>query len=92
MLDISGSMSGDKMEKMRSDAKELIRYLLSDSSNRIALITFEDTATIVSEFSNDMDDLLEKMNALTVTGSTNYNAALLNVDQIMSGYQKRAKS
>lgn len=88
VLDISGSMSGDKMEKMRSDAKELIRYLLSDSSNRIALITFEDTATIVSEFSNDMDDLLEKMNALTVTGSTNYNAALLNVDQIMSGYQK----
>lgn len=88
VLDISGSMSGDKMEKMRSDAKELIRYLLSDSSNRIALITFEDTATIVSEFSNDMNDLLEKMDALTVTGSTNYNAALLNVDQIMSGYQK----
>lgn len=87
-LDISGSMSGDKMEKMRSDAKELIRYLLSDSSNRIALITFEDTATIVSEFSNDMDDLLEKMDALTVTGSTNYNAGLLSVDQVMNSYQK----
>ena len=88
VLDISGSMSGDKMEKMRSDAKELIRYLLSDSSNRIALITFEDTATIVSEFSNDMDDLLEKMDALTVTGSTNYNAGLLSVDQVMNSYQK----
>ena len=88
VLDISGSMSGDKMEKMRSDAKELIRYLLSDSSNRIALITFEDTATIVSEFSNDMNDLLEKMDALTVTGSTNYNAGLLSVDQVMNSYQK----
>ena len=88
VLDISGSMSGDKMEKMRSDAKELIRYLLLDSSNRIALITFEDTATIVSEFSNDMDDLLEKMDALTVTGSTNYNAGLLSVDQVMNSYQK----
>ena len=88
VLDISGSMFGDKMEKMRSDAKELIRYLLSDSSNRIALITFEDAATIVSEFSNDMNDLLEKMDALTVTGNTNYNAGLLSVDQVMNSYQK----
>lgn len=88
VLDISGSMSGDKMDCAKSDAKELVQYLLSDSSNRVAIITFEDAATIVSEFSNDRDGLLEKLDSLTVSGSTNYNAALLNVDQIMSGYQK----
>lgn len=88
VLDISGSMSGDKLDRAKSDAKELVQYLLSDSSNRVAIITFEDAATIVSEFSNDRDGLLEKLDSLTVSGSTNYNAALLNVDQIMSGYQK----
>ena len=88
VLDISGSMSGEKLEKAKSDSKELISYLLSDSHNRVAIITFDDSSEVVSMFSNDKNDLIAKIDALTDRGCTNYNAALLNVDVVMEGYVK----
>ena len=43
-MDISGSMNGSKLDRVKQDAIELTNYLLSDSHNKIALITFEDRA------------------------------------------------
>ena len=62
--------------------------MLSDSNNRVAIITFDSTSTIVSEFSNKKDELLQKLDSITVTGCTNYDVALKNVDTIMNGYVK----
>ena len=90
VLDISGSMSGDKMTKAISDSKELVSYLLSNSQNRIAIVTFDSTSTVISTFSNDKDDLLSKLDTITTTGGTNYNAALQNVDVVMNGYTKES--
>lgn len=90
VLDISGSMSGDKMTKAISDSKELVSYLLSNSQNRIAIVTFDSTSTVISTFSNDKDDLLSKLDTITTTGCTNYNAALQNVDVVMNGYTKES--
>lgn len=90
VLDISGSMSGDKMTKAISDSKELVSYLLSNSQNRIAIVTFDSTSTVVSGFSNDKNDLLTKLDNITTTGCTNYNAALQNVDVVMNGYTKES--
>lgn len=86
VLDISGSMTGEKLEKAKSDSKKLISSILSDFHNRVALITFNDSSEIVSMFSNDKDVLLSKIDDLTENGCTNYNAALLNVDVVMNGY------
>ena len=88
VIDTSGSMSGSKLEKAISDSKELINYALADINNRVAIITFNSTSTIVSEFSNEKDELLQKLDAITVTGCTNYDVALKNVDTIMNGYVK----
>ena len=91
VLDISGSMSGDKMTKAISDSKELVSYLLSNSQNRIAIVTFDSTSTVISTFSNDKDDLLSKLDTIITTGGcTNYNAALQNVDVVMNGYTKES--
>lgn len=90
VLDISGSMSGEKMDKAISDSKELVSYLLSNSQNRIAIVTFDSTSTVISAFSNDKNDLLTKLDAITTTGCTNYNAALQNVDIVMNGYTKQS--
>ncbi len=90
VIDISGSMSGDKLDKVISDSKELINYVLADTNNRVALITFDSTSTIVSELSNKKDELLQKLDAITVTGTTNYDAALKNVNTIMNGYVKES--
>ena len=88
VLDISESMAGEKIEKAKNDSKELIEYLLSNSNNRVALITFDSTSEIVSNFSNDKNDLIAKIDTLTGRNNTNYNAALLNVDEVMKNYVK----
>lgn len=88
VLDTSDSMSGDKINKVINDTKELINEVLSNSSNRIAIITFDTTSTILSPFTNKKDDLIKKLNEIEVKGCTNYNAALKNVDIAMNGYVK----
>lgn len=90
VVDISGSMSGKKIAKAKSDAKELISFILSDTNNRIALITFSEDSTIVSPFSNNEIDLLTKVEELSLLSTTNYNAGLLNVSEIMKTYTKTA--
>ena len=90
VLDISDSMEGDKINKVISDTKELIDYVLSDGDNRIALITFDSMSTIVSNFTNDKEALIEKLNTIEVKGATNYNAGLKNVNTLMDGYVKES--
>ena len=90
VLDISGSMVGDKIDRAKSDAIELINYVLEDTNNRIALVTFSDNAEILSNFTNDKNVLTEKINEITAVGETNYNAALQNVNEVMNGYIKEA--
>ena len=88
VLDISGSMSGDKLEKVKSDSIELVEYLLSDSHNKVAIVTFDSTSSVLQTFTNDKNTVKEKIQSLTSTGCTNYNAALQNVDVVMNGYTK----
>ena len=89
VLDISGSMFGDKLNKVKSDAKELTEFLLSDQENRVALITFDSISSIEYELTNNKDELLSKIGSLTDTGCTNYNQALINVDKVLEGYEKK---
>ena len=88
VLDVSGSMSGDKLDRVKSDSKELVSSLLSNQNNRAALITFDTSSQIVSDLTNDEELLLNEIDNLEVTGSTNYYQALVNVDNILKDYQK----
>ena len=76
-------MYGDKIARAKQDAIDLVDYLLSDSHNRVALITFETRSTVVSGFINNKEELINYINNLSVTGCTNYNAGLLNVFEVM---------
>ncbi len=88
VLDISGSMSGEKLDRVKSDSKELIQSLLSNQNNRAALITFDTESRIVSELTNDEELLTNEIDQLQIAGSTNYYQALVNVDSILQDYQK----
>ena len=90
VIDTSSSMSGSKLEKAISDSKELINYVLSDSNNRIAIVTFDSASTIISEFSSNKDNLVTQLDSIVTWSGTNYNAALKNVDIIMQGYVKKS--
>ena len=88
VLDISGSMSGDKLSRVKADTTELITTLLSNSNNRAGIITFETNSSIVSDFTNSKDELLDKINNLSTGNMTNYYQALVNVDSLLKNYTK----
>jgi len=90
VLDISGSMSGDKLTRVKEDASKLIETLLSNDKNKAALITFEATSKIVDNLTNNKDKLINDINNLSVAGCTNYYQALVNVDTILKEYQKES--
>ena len=89
VLDTSSSMVKDKIERLKSDVNELIDYTIQ-KGNKIALITFNDTATIVNDLTDDTMVLKESVNNLEASGGTDYYQALLKVDDILSTYNKES--
>ena len=89
VMDISGSMSGEKLEKAKQDSIELVETILSDSNNRISFITFDNTSTIVSPFTNNKKTLINQIQNIYDRGTTNYNSGLINAKEVLEGYQKQ---
>jgi len=61
VLDISGSMYGDKLNRVRADSVELIEILLSNDNTKAGLITFETNSSIISELTNDKEQLINSI-------------------------------
>jgi len=88
VLDISDSMTGNKLDRVKADSVELIESLLSNDKNKAGLITFDTNSTIVSELTNNKELLINRINNLSTGGTTNYYQALINVDSILKNYTK----
>ncbi len=88
VLDVSGSMAGDKLNQVKKDTTDLATAVLSNPRNRVALITFDTGAELVSGFTNNKDEFLRKVNALTDKGLTNYKAGLDEASKLLEGYKK----
>lgn len=87
VLDTSGSMVKDKLTQLQTDVLGLISDTIP-KGNKISLITFNDTANIVTEFTDDSSLLEGSINSLVATGETNYYQALVKVDEVLSSYLK----
>ena len=88
VLDISGSMDGDKLDRVKTDSIQLIESLLLNEKNRAGLITFDSDSEIVSDFTSDKSILINEINDLSTKGATNYYRALINVDNVLRNYVK----
>ena len=88
VVDTSGSMEGDKLNRVKTDSTSFINDILSNANNRISLIEFNSYATIHTDFTNDKDLLMNEINSLEVSNSTNYYNAFLKVDELLQNYQK----
>lgn len=88
VLDTSNSMQGDKIDRLKRDSESLIEYLLSKENNRVGIISFNTSAAIYSPLTQNYDSLLSKVRNLTPYGRTNYNDALLKVDEVLDNYHK----
>ena len=88
IVDTSGSMAGEKLDKVKSDSVDLINKISENKENRISIIEFNTNATLLSDFTNNTVELTEKINNLQATGGTNYYQALVKLDEILKNYQK----
>ena len=95
VVDNSSSMVGEKLDKVKSDSVDLVNSLLEDSNNRLGLISFSGSSTILSGLTNNSSELISnsselisKINDLTANGNTNYYQALVKVDEMLKNYKK----
>ena len=86
VLDVSNSMSNDKLGNIKKSSTALIEKVLSNSNNNVSLISFSDNYNILSSFTNEKDMLINQINSLQVAGSTNYYQALVGVDSVLKNY------
>ena len=69
--------------RVKQDIIELFDSLLSNSKNRVSLICFNSSSTILSPLTKDKESLVNEVNNLVTTGETNYYQSLVNVDDIL---------
>lgn len=89
VIDISGSMSGDKINKVKNDVKELSESLLS-GPNRVGIITFSNESGILLDLTDNLDEVITAVDHLSVYGMTNYYRAFVNVADILKNYKKES--
>ena len=88
IIDTSGSMTEDKLDKVKSDSIDLINKLLQNNVNKVSMIEFNTNATILSDFTNNASELNDKINNLQATGGTSYYRALVKLEELLKNYQK----
>lgn len=75
VLDTSGSMSGTPIEETRKASVNFIDTILQEDAS-IGVVTYEDSANMLSDFSMDRNALESVVNGIDSGGSTNIEAGL----------------
>lgn len=88
IIDSSASMGNNwGLSDTKDYTKNLIDYLLDSKENRVAIITFNETATILSDFTNDKAKVLELIDGIKAEGNANLYKPLLELEKLMNNYQ-----
>lgn len=87
VVDSSASMYFGNTSSVSNNISEVLTELKNDGNiNRVALISFNNTATILSDFTADLDSVSDLVNGIVSDGGTNYYQALKKVDELLSKY------
>ena len=114
VIDVSSSMKANKdckdangknilrSEALRQALNQFIPQILPDNTkNRISIVAFENETMILQDWTQDADEVLEKVNyevdgemPLYNGGGTNYEAALIRANEALTkrGYSGNAKA
>ena len=88
VLDVSSSMTEERLSILKDSLKELAMDLLINSNNRISLITFSEEGKILSTFTNSKEQILSLINSISIEGHlSSYYQGLLKVEDVLKYYQ-----
>ena len=81
-MDVSGSMQGEPLGEVKAAARKFINNR-DLSRDKIAIVTFSDSAQIIMEFSNSREELINSIDRLYSFGSTNFEAAMRQSEAVV---------
>ncbi len=99
-LDVSTSMAGEKFTKLKENTHKYINEILKTEGNRVAIVEYHSTASVLTGFTNDADKLNQiienlklKCESKVVDGTnrewgycTNYYDGLVKTQDILESY------
>ena|GEM_PF-1206827 len=86
VIDRSGSMEGTKLSKAKSAAKTLAGKLLTNTTtNRVAVVSFAEDATINRNFTNNLSQVEAAINGLNAYGGTFTQAGMKQAADLVAG-------
>lgn len=84
LLDCSGSMDGTPLDAMKVAATKFCNAITSASgTNRVAIISYSDDSTVVSDFTDDVKTLQQDIDGINSLFSTNTQSAISAADTMM---------
>ncbi len=93
ILDDSGSMEGEPMDKLIDSANKFCESVLgSTGTNRVAVITYSTVAELKCNFTNDMSTLKSAFNDMDEYGMTNIYDALTIANDLLSKSNANVKN
>ena len=90
VLDASGSMSGTPIEETKKASMNFIDTILEEDAS-IGIVTYDDNAEQLANFSVDKDHLTEIISALSDGGGTNIEAGLTEAQSMLDSSSAKKK-
>ena len=90
VLDVSGSMAGKPIEETKKAASNFINTILKEDAS-IGIVTYDDSASMLSDFSVDGESLKAIASNITDGGSTNIEAGLSKAEEMLSTSNAKKK-
>lgn len=90
VLDVSGSMSGKPIEETKKASSNFITTILKEDAS-IGVVSYDNEAEILSDFSVDESRLKSKTNAIDDGGGTNIEAGLAKARKMLDESNAKKK-
>ena len=87
VVDVSGSMNGAKIDRVKQDMTELTDSLMSNGQNQVAMVSFESGAKKELDFTTDKTAAQTAIDNLGTSGCTNYYQAFKEAEGVLQNYQ-----
>ena len=90
VLDVSGSMAGTPLEETKKASSKFISTILKEDAS-IGIVTYDNSASMVSNFSIDEQTLNVIANEITDGGGTNIESGLAKAQEMLSTSNAKKK-